>query len=268
MTYTEHYIEHGDAALFARVDGAQDADAPTVVFANSLGTNLHLWDAVLPLLPEGLRIVRMDKRGHGKSTATPAPYSMGKLVKDTEAVCDALNVRDAMFVGLSIGGMIGQGLAVKRFDIIRTLVLSNTAARIGTPKLWQDRIDAVRAHGIESFVDGIMRKWFTRDFAKSDAVKPWRDMVCATSIEGYCGCCAAVSGTDFYTPTSGLRIPTLGIAGSDDGSTPADLVRETVDVVPGSQFHIIRKSGHLPCVEQPHAYTERLIQFMKDTGHI
>jgi 3-oxoadipate enol-lactonase len=161
---SEHFIQRGDVTLYARVDGVDDPAAPTVVFANSLGTNLHLWDAVLPLLPEGLRIVRMDKRGHGKSSAPDAPYTMGALISDTEAVCDALNVRDAMFVGLSIGGMIAQGLAVKRLDIIRTLVLSNTAAKIGMPKLWQDRIDTVRAKGLEALVDGIMQKWFTRDF--------------------------------------------------------------------------------------------------------
>lgn len=265
---SEHFIQRGDVTLFARVDGVDDPAAPTVVFANSLGTNLHLWDAVLPLLPKGLRIVRMDKRGHGKSSAPDAPYSMGALISDAEAVCDALNVRDAMFVGLSIGGMIAQGLAVKRLDIIRTLVLSNTAAKIGMPKLWQDRIDTVRAKGLGALVDGIMQKWFTRDFRNSPAVTPWRDMVCATSVEGYCGCCAAISGTDFYTPTSGLRCPTLGIAGSDDGSTPADLVRETIDVIPGSKFEIIRKAGHLPCVEKPEEYTALLTQFMKDTGHI
>ncbi len=264
----EHFIDRDGVQLFARVDGVEDPSAPTVVFANSLGTNLHLWDAVLPLLPDGLRIVRMDKRGHGRSSVPDAPYSMGMLVSDAEAVCDALNVRDAMFVGLSIGGMIAQGLAVKRLDIIRSLVLSNTAARIGTPKLWQDRIDTVRAKGLETLVDGIMQKWFTRPFCASPLVTPWKEMVCSTPAEGYCGCCAAVSGTDFYTPTSGLRLPTLGIAGSEDGSTPVDLVRETVDVIPGSKFHIIRKSGHLPCVEQPEEYTALLTQFMKDTGHI
>lgn len=264
----EHHIKRGDVTLYAREDGNLDASAPTIVFANSLGTDMRLWDAVLPLLPEGLRIVRMDKRGHGKSDCPPAPYTMGMLVSDAEAICDALNVRDALFVGLSIGGMIAQGLAVKRLDIIRSLVISNTAAKIGSPKLWQERIDAVRTKGIESIADNVMERWFVKDFAKSEAVKPWRQLLVDTPIEGYTGCCAAISGTDFYTPTSGLRLPTLGIAGSEDGSTPPDLVRETVELIPGSQFKIIRKAGHLPCVEKPQEYADLLIEFMKATGHV
>lgn len=263
----EHFIQRGDVTLYAREDGVLDQDAPTVVFANSLGTDLTLWDSVLPLLPAGLRFVRMDKRGHGKSSCPDAPYTMGALVSDAEAVCDALTVRNAMFVGLSIGGMIAQGIAVKRLDIVRTLVLSNTAAKIGTAEGWADRINAVRTKGIEAIADGIMERWFARDFCASPAVKPWRDMLCATPVEGYTGCCAAIAGTDFYTPTSGLRLPSLGIAGSEDGSTPPDLVRETVDLIPGSKFHLIRKAGHLPCVEKPEDYAEILTGFLKDTGH-
>ena len=264
----EHYIQRDDVTLYAREDGVMDDSAPTIVFANSLGTDMSLWDDLLPLLPEGLRIVRMDKRGHGKSSCPDAPYAMGALVKDAEAVCDHLNVRDAMFVGLSIGGMIAQGLAVKRLDIIRTLVLSNTAAKIGIQKLWDERINAVRTKGLDAIADGVMERWFAKEFANSPAVKKWRDLLCATPVEGYTGCCAAISGTDFYTPTSGLRLPTMGIVGSEDGSTPPDLVRETVELIPGSTFHIIRKTGHLPNVEKPQEYADLLNQFIKDTGHI
>ena len=264
----EHQITRGDVTLFAREDGDLDSAAPTLVFANSLGTDLTLWDPILPLLPKGLRIVRMDKRGHGGSSCPPAPYSMGALVSDAEAVCDALQVRDCVFVGLSIGGMIAQGLAVKRLDLMRGLVLSNTAAKIGNPTLWQDRITTVRTKGLEAMADGIMERWFAKDFRNSDAVTPWRDLLCATPVEGYVGCCAAISGTDFYTPTSGLRLPTLGIAGTEDGSTPPDLVKETVDLIPGSRFRLIRKAGHLPCVEKPDEYAEILTGFLKDIGHV
>ena len=264
----EHFIERGDVTLYAREDGELSADVPTIVFANSLGTDLTLWDPILPLLTKGMRIVRMDKRGHGKSSCPPAPYSMGALVSDAEAVCDALNVRDAMFVGLSIGGMIAQGLAVKRLDIIRALVLSNTAAKIGNPKFWAERIDGIKSQGLDAMADGVMERWFAKEFAQSEAVKPWRALFCATPVEGYVGCCAAIAGTDFYTPTSGLRLPCLGIAGTEDGSTPVDLVRETVDLIPGSKFQIIRRTGHLPCVEKPEEFAEHLNAFLKETGHV
>ncbi len=264
----EQIITRDGTALYARLDGMEAPHAPTVVFANSLGTDYTLWDPILPHLPSGLRIIRMDKRGHGRSDVPEGPYTMGALVSDAEAVCTAFEVKDAMFVGLSVGGLIAQGLAVKRMDMIRALVLSNTAAKIGNPKLWQDRIDTVRAKGLEAMADGIMQRWFGKAFRESPAAAPWRDLLIRTPVEGYAGVCAAISGTDFYTPTSGLRLPTLGIAGSHDGATPPDLVRETIDLIPGSRFELMRRSGHLPCVEEPEAYANLLTTFMNDIGHL
>ncbi|MDG1127864.1 3-oxoadipate enol-lactonase [Seohaeicola saemankumensis] len=256
----------GDLKVHYRIDG--NPEGRPVVFANSLGTDLRLWDQVLPLLPQGLKYIRYDKRGHGLTELTPAPYSMGTLVRDVERLMDHLAVKDALFVGLSIGGMIAQGLAVKRMDLVRAMVLSNTGAKIGQPAMWDDRIAAVKAGGIEALADSIMERWFSAPFRKTAEFHAWRNMLVRQPAEGYTGCSAAISGTDFYTPTSGLRLPTLGIAGSDDGSTPPDLVRETVDLIPGSQFHLIRKAGHLPCVEQPEEYAAVLTKFMQDVGHV
>lgn len=247
-----------------RVEG----DGAPVLFANSLGTDFRLWDKVIPLLPEGLCTIRYDKRGHGLSEVTPAPYKMGTLVSDAEGLLDHLGVRDVVVVGLSIGGMIAQGLAAKRLDLVRAMVLSNTGAKIGTRAMWDQRIADARAGGVEALADPTMERWFTRAFRDSDEVHMWRNMYVRQPLEGFIGCSAAISGTDFITPTSGLRLPTLGIAGSDDGSTPPDLVRETVDLVPGSEFALIRKAGHLPCVEQPEEYARILTDFLKKQGHI
>ncbi len=256
----------GDVKLHYRIDG--DPDGVPVVFSNSLGTDLRLWDPILPYLPKGLKLIRYDKRGHGLSSMPRGPYSMGALVRDVERLMDLLEIKNALFVGLSIGGMTAQGLAVKRLDLIRAMVLSNTGAKIGTPEVWDQRIAEVKANGIEALADGIMERWFSKGFRSTLELELWRNMLVRQPDEGYAGCSAAISGTDFYTPTSGLRLPTLGIAGSEDGSTPPDLVRETVDLIPGSQFHLIRKAGHLPCVEQPEEYAAVLTKFMRDTGHI
>lgn len=255
-----------DVRLHYRIDG--DPDGPPVVFANALGTDMRLWDQVVPQLSDKLRIIRFDKRGHGLSSQPPAPYSMGALVRDAEGLLDFLGVQDCVFVGLSIGGMIAQGLAVKRLDLIRGLVLSNTAAKIATPAIWRTRMDAVKSAGMEAIADATMERWFTREFRATAQAALWRNMMVRQPVEGYLGCCAAVSGTDFYTPTSGLRLPTLGIAGNDDGSTPPDLVRETIDLIPGSRFELMRKAGHLPCVERPAAYAEILDRFLREIGHI
>lgn len=259
-------FDAGDARLHYRVDGP--ANGAPVVFANSLGTDMRLWDPILPLLPEGLRIIRWDKRGHGLSSIPPAPYSMGALVRDCERLLDYLEVRDCLLVGLSIGGMIAQGLAIKRLDLVRAMVLSNTAAKIGNPQLWGERIAAVEQDGIESLADAVMDRWFSKDFHRTAELELWRNMLTQQDDEGYTGCSAAISGTDFYTPTSTLRLPTLAIAGSEDGSTPPDLVRETADLIPGAKFHLIRRAGHLPCVEQPEEFARVLVDFLRETGHI
>ena len=245
-----------------------DPNGAPVVFGNSLGTSLELWEPLLPLLPNGLRIVRWDKRGHGASDAPPAPYKMGTLVADAEAIMDALDMKDALFVGLSIGGLIAQGLASKRMDLVRAMVLSNTAAKIGNRAMWEERIALARTDGLEPIADMSMERWFSKGFAVSPAVEPWRDMYLTTHVEGLCGCAAAIAGTDFITPTSGLRLPSLGIAGSEDRSTPPALVRETLDLIPGSKFELIRGVGHLPHVEKPEEYARILISFMEETGHI
>lgn len=259
-------FDTGDVRLHYRVDGPTDG-AP-VVFANSLGTDMRLWDPILPMLPEGLRIIRFDKRGHGLSTCPSGPYAMGALITDVEKLLDFLEVKACVFVGLSIGGMIAQGLAVKRLDLVRAVVLSNTAAKIGNPTMWAERIADVKSGGIESLTDAVMERWFSPAFRSSPELELWRNMLVRQPDEGYAGCSAAISGTDFYTPTSGLRLPCLGIAGSEDGSTPPDLVRETTDLIPGSKFHLIRKAGHLPCVEQPEEYARILSDFLRDVGHV
>ena len=255
-----------DVQLHYRDDG--DPQGAPVVFANSLGTDLRLWDPILPHLPKGLRIIRYDKRGHGLSSCPKGAYSMGALVREIEALLDHLDVKNCLFVGLSIGGMIAQGLAIKRLDLLRAMVLSNTAAKIGQPAMWDDRIAVVKAGGIEALADSILERWFSDGFRDQPELALWRNMLVRQPDAGYMGCSAAISGTDFYTPTSGLRLPTLGIAGSEDGSTPPDLVRETVDLIPGSQFKVMPQCGHLPCAEDPIGYAEILTEFIGNTGHV
>ncbi len=255
----------GDIVLHYRVDG--DPDGAPVVFANSLGTDLRLWDKVVPHLPPGLRIIRYDMRGHGLSDAPTPPYSMGALVRDLERLLDHLGVREAVLVGLSIGGMVAQGLAVKRLDQIRALVLSNTAAKIGTAEMWQQRIATVNKHGIEALADAVMQRWFPAEFRDGAEAAGWRHMLTRTTLAGYAGCSAAIAGTDFFASTATLRLPAMGIAGTEDGSTPPDLVRETIDLIPGSRLALIRRSGHLPCVDQPEAYAALLSDFLGSIGH-
>ncbi|MFN3722133.1 MAG: 3-oxoadipate enol-lactonase [Paracoccaceae bacterium] len=254
-----------DLRLNVEVSGPEGA--PPVVLLHALGTNLRLWDGVVARLP-GHRILRLDMRGHGASDVPQGPYAMGALIHDVERVMAQAGMRDAVVVGLSIGGMIAQGLAVKRLDLVRAVVLSNTAARIGIAAQWQARIDAVRAGGLEAIADATLERWFGRRWRDLPELTQMRAMLLATPPEGWMGAAAAIAGTDFYTPTAGLTLPTLAIAGINDGSTPPDLVKETADLIRGSRFALIRGAGHLPMVEQPDAYTALLRDFLESIGHV
>lgn len=252
-------------AMHWREDGSPDGAA--VVFANALGTDLRVWDRVIARLPARYRTIRYDMRGHGLSDCPPAPYSMGTLVRDVEQLLDGLSVKTCVFVGLSVGGLVAQGLAAKRPDLLRGLVLSNTAAKIGTRETWAARIAEVASGGLDAIADGIMEKWFTRAFRQTAELRLWRNMVVRQPLEGYLGVCHAISGTDFYTTTAALDLPVLAIAASEDGSTPPDLVRETAELVHGAEFHLIRGAGHIACVESADAYAARLIAFLTAIGH-
>lgn len=259
-----HSIQTSGITLHIRDEGPRDGRV--VMFGNSLGTDLRVWDALLPLLPAGLRIVRHDKRGHGLSDETPAPYTMDQLVADAEAVCDGLGLRDITFVGLSIGGLIGQGLAAKRPDLVRALVLMDTAAQIGTARMWQDRIDAINRDGVASLADPILERWFTPGFRATDPeFALWRNMLTRTTVAGYTGCCAAIAGADLTESTRALSLPVMAMAGDQDGSTPPDLVRATADLC-GAPFHLIADAGHIPCVEQPQATARLLADFLERTA--
>jgi 3-oxoadipate enol-lactonase len=249
---TTHVAEDGDPAGLP------------VVFANSLGTDLRVWDRLLPHLPPGLRLIRYDMRGHGLTGAPEGDYFMGDLVADAARLIERLDARGAVLVGLSIGGVVAQGLAAERPDLLRAAVLSNTAAKIGTEASWRERMRAVRAGGIAAIADAVLEKWFTRAFRaeRPEELALWRHMLTRTPVQGYLGCCAALAGTDLRESTPRLRLPVLAVAGSEDGSTPPDLVRETAESIPGAQFELVRGAGHIPCVEQPEALARLIAGFL------
>lgn len=254
-----------DLRLNAEISGPEGA--PAVVFIHALGTNLSIWDAVLAQLPP-LRILRYDQRGHGASDVPRPPYTMGALVRDAERVMDHFKLRDAVVVGLSAGGMVAQGLAVKRLDLVRGLVLSNTAPRISTPEIWAQRIDLVQRAGLAALADGALERMLGRKWRGSAAMPGLRSMLLATDPEGWIGIASAVAGTDFYSTTATLTLPTLTIAGSLDGATPPDMVRELADLIRGSRFQLLRAAGHLPPADQPQAFADALVSFLSSIGHV
>jgi len=253
--------------LHVRVEGP--AEAPALVFANSLGTDLRVWEPLLPHLPAGLRLVRYDKRGHGLSDCPEGGWSIATLAGDLEALLDALEVREAVVCGLSVGGMIAQALAAGRPGLVRGLVLADTAARIGPPEMWDRRMAAVEAEGVGAVAGQVLERWFTARFRAGDpALALWRNMLLRTPVAGYAATCAAIRDADLTETTRSLRLPCLAVAGAEDGATPPELVRDTAALIPGSRFEVIRGCGHLPPVERPAALGRLIGDFLRETGHV
>ena len=260
-------IQLEGVALHYHLEG--DADGMPIVFANALGTDFRLWDKIIARLPAGLRILRFDKRGHGLSSCPGGDYHMDELVDDCARLLQALDIRDCLFVGLSIGGLIAQGMAIRYPQLLRAMVISNSAARIGNEAMWRERIALLRSDGIEAIADNIMQRWFARGFREQQALElaAWRNMLTRTPADGYIGCCAAIAASDFTEHSAALDLPTLLIAGREDGSVPPEVVRATADLITDSRYEVIEDAGHLPCVERPDEYARILNQFIGENGH-
>lgn len=246
--------------LHLQIDGP--ATGPAVVFANSLGTDLRLWDKVLPLLPAGLRTIRYDKRGHGLS-ALGGGDRLDDHAEDAIAVIETVAQGPVIFVGLSIGGLIAQRVAELRPDLIRAMVLSNTAAKLGTAESWQARIDSIRAGGLDSIADAVMERWFGPAFRATPDCALWRAMLTRCPEKGYIAACRTVATSDQTEATRKLRLPTLVIAGGADGASPPEIVQATAALIPGAAFHTIPGAGHLPPVETPEAWAALVAPFLQ-----
>lgn len=259
-------IQVNGADLHVALSGPEQG--PAVMFSNSLGTDLRVWDELIPHLPQGLRLVRYDKRGHGLSEETPGPYSIELLADDAAALIEALGLRNVVFVGLSIGGLIGQSLAARRPDLLAGLVISNSAAKIGDAPMWDARIEAIPQNGLGSIAAPTMERWFSPAFRAEGRDAPWRRMLSRQPEGGYIACCSAIAGADLTAAARGLALPVQVIAGGHDGSTPPDLVRATAGLIPGARFDLIEDAAHIPCVETPAALAAILSRFLKEIGHV
>jgi 3-oxoadipate enol-lactonase len=253
-----------DITIHYRQVGAV-AGKPVLVFINSLGTDFRIWRDVVVRLAADFAIVLYDKRGHGLSDIGQVPYSIEDHATDLAGLLDRLAVRRAIVCGLSVGGLIAQSLYQRRSDLVRALVLCDTAHRIGTVEMWDQRIAAIEAHGIEAIADGVLERWFTPAFRRPEnvAFTGYRNMLIRQPVPGYVGTCAAIRDADYTDAAGKIAVPVLCVVGDQDGSTPPDVVRSTADLIPGARFEVIRNAGHIPCVEQPEALIQTLGSFFR-----
>jgi 3-oxoadipate enol-lactonase len=245
-----------------RVDG----DGPWLVLSHSLGTDLSLWDEQMPALTARYRVLRFDTRGHGGSSAPALAYDFQMLTADTLGLMDALGVGKAHFVGISMGGMIAQHVALAAPARIDRLVLASTTSRYApeAKAVWQQRIAAVTAAGVEPLVAPTLERWFTPPFraARPDLMARIGGLIRATPAAGYIGCCHAIAGLATTAALPGIALPTLVIAGADDVGTPPAMGREIAAVIPGARFESIADASHLCNVEQAAIFNRLLADFL------
>lgn len=247
--------------LHYRVDGER---GPWLTFCNSLGTDLHMWDAQAEALSSSFRILRYDRRGHGASSAPPGPYLMADLGGDVLALLDALEIGRTHYCGLSIGGLVGQWLGIHAGDRLDHLVVCATAARIGSPESWQARSEQVCEHGLAPLLEPTAERWFTPAFnaAHPAVVQDILQHFATTSIEGYRGCCAALAGADLRAELGKIGMPLLAISGDDDPvCTPADLQVIADAVVDGRHFSL--PGRHIANIESAPAFNAALMDFLR-----
>jgi 3-oxoadipate enol-lactonase len=182
------------------------------------------------------------------------------------AILDRLNIHQAIVCGVSVGGMIAQAVALNFPKRVRGLVLCDTGAKIATSEAWQQRIDKVRADGVDSLVQMTMERWFSAGFREKHAaeVRGYSLMLRQTSVDGYIGTCAALRDTDFRSAVTQIKQPTLVLCGAEDIVTPPELGRELAGLIPGAQFSLIDQAAHLPCIEQPDAVVNRMTQVFQE----
>jgi 3-oxoadipate enol-lactonase len=254
-------IQSQGCPINAEVEGP--ADAPALMMCNSLGTNLHMWDPQVPAFTRHFRLVRYDRRGHGKSGVPKGPYSMEMLGRDALAVMDGLGLKKAHWCGLSMGGMVGQWLGANAPERIDRLILSNTHSYYADKTLWAERIKNARERGHAAAVDATMDRWFTKEFRERapEVIARMREMFLATQADGFIGCCEAIRDMDLRDTHARITAPTLVIVGRRDPATPPEAGKDIQSRIRGAKLAEL-DAAHISNQEQPQAYTDTVLGFL------
>jgi 3-oxoadipate enol-lactonase len=252
-----------DDGVGIHVEAAPENGRPALLFSNSLGTDLHMWDAQMAPFADRFRIIRYDSRGHGRSDAPDGHYTMDRLGRDALAILDALGIERTCYCGLSKGGMVGQWLGSHVPERVERLALSNTSAYIPLPDLWNMRIETATTRGMADLSQGIIERWFSEEFRKDNPAEIARvtDMVLATPGHGYAGCCAAIRDMDQRETTKTIKVPTLVVAGAKDPATPPDHGRLIHDMIEGSKF-VLLDAAHLSNIERTTEFNRAVLGFL------
>jgi 3-oxoadipate enol-lactonase len=255
-------VQAGDLCIRYELSGADDR--PVVLFSNSLGTSFRMWDVQTAEFANRFRILRYDTRGHGETAVTPGPYSVEQLGRDVLRLLDAIGIARVHFCGLSLGGMIGMWMGVNASDRLDSLVLANTAARIGTTDGWNARIERIRQAGLAAAAPSILERWLSPEFRsrEPETAATLEVMLAATPVEGYAGCCAALRDADLREAIGAIRLPVLVFGGAKDAATPPADTRSIAERIAGARY-IEFDAAHLSNLEATVDFNAALDEFWR-----
>ena len=254
MTVALHAVEHGPV------------HAPAVLLAGSIGTDLGMWDAQVPALAERFRVIAVDLRGHGESPIVPGPATMADLAGDVLALADRFGADRFGYVGLSLGGAVGQVLAAEHPDRLAALVLCCTSARFAdAAAAWRERAATVRAQGTSWLVEPSAGRWFAPGFADRRPEEAYRllEMITSTPAEGYAAACDALSTFDARPLLGRISAPTLVLAGAEDPATPPEMLAEIAEAIPGAALHVVPDASHLATAERPEVVNPLIVDHLE-----
>jgi 3-oxoadipate enol-lactonase len=241
--------------------------APVVTLSHSLATDLSMWDPQAAVLRSEYQVLRYDTRGHGTTDVPEGPYTLEQLAEDVKALLQALGIRKTHFMGISMGGMIAQVLALKYPGVLRRIILCDTSSRIPEEALpiWEERIEVAQKQGMDSLVEATMERWFTASFRRKPlpALDKIRDMIRATPLKGYMGCSRAIMGLNLTERLSGIAHPTLIVVGEEDPGTPVSASQAIHKQIKGSELVILKSAAHLSNIEQQEAFNAAVMDFLK-----
>lgn len=248
------------------INYAIEGEGPVVTFSHSLGGNLSMWEAQAAALRGRYRVLRFDTRGHGQSGAPPGAYTLDELAEDLRGLLKGLGIERTHFVGLSMGGMIGQVFALKYPEMVQSLVLCDTTSRYpaAAAPVWEDRIKTVEAKGMEPLVEPTLGRWFTASFRarRPDLMAQAGAMIRETPGRGYIGCCHAIPKINVTDRLGAVACPALVIVGEEDAGTPVEMARDIHAALPSGELAILRSASHLSNLEQPEEFNRVLLRFL------
>lgn len=238
-------------------------NSPVLMFSNSLGCTMQMWDELVPYLLPYFRVLQYDTRGHGYSEVTEGEYNVAMLGQDVIDLLDDLNIDKVYFCGLSMGGLIGQWLGVNHPERLHKLVISNTDSKIGTVEGWNERIKTINEQGMSAIVSGTMKKWFTEAYRNDNPsrIAEMTEMFLANRTAGYSACCAVVRDADFRVELKTIPVETLIITGDEDVVTNVAQAKKMEQEIPDAKVKVFH-ARHLTSTELPKAYADSLIDFL------